>query len=321
MDTIEAFRRFNRFYTRLLGLFNRRLLDSPLSLAEARAIFEIVASPGISAAELSRKLGMDRSQLSRILARLLKQNLIKRHGLPAGRKVLPLQATPSGHKVLLKLETAADHQAAELIGSLDSIKRARLRSAMFEIEALLTVTDEVRDRAPGCVRLRAAVSGDLGWIISRHAEIYGREYGFSQEFENYVLLGLAEYVKKDRSGSRVWIAEKDGASIGSVGVVELPQKRAQLRWLIVEPHARGLGVGRKLVEQVVSFCRDRDRRQVLLWTLQDLHAARALYKSFGFKLVEKKKGIMGGREMIEECWRLTLANDSKDPGLEGPALS
>ena len=307
-DTIEAFRRFNRFYTRLLGLFNRRLLDSPLNLAEARTLFETVASPGLSATALSRALGMDRGQLSRILTRLLKQNLIERHGMPRGRKALPLHPTPQGCKLLAALEAAADHQAADLIGSLGARKSARLRAALSEVETIMGSENRAHDPGRGDVRLREAVSGDLGWIIIRHAEIYSLEYGFTQEFEIYVLLGLAEYLEKSRSGSRVWIAECGGAAAGSVGIVELAEDRAQLRWLIVEPHVRGLGVGKKLMEQAVSFCRERNYGQVLLWTLKDLHAARALYKSFGFNLVEEKRGMMGGQTMIEECWTITLVD-------------
>ncbi len=310
-ETIEAFRRFNRFYTRLLGLFNRRLLDSPLNLAEARTLFEIVASPGASAAGLSRELGMDRSQLSRILSRLLNQDLIERDGTPGGRKALPLHPTPLGHKLLAQIETSADRQAGDLIGPLDAIESARLRAALDEVETLLGAADKEPESHQEAILLREAVSGDLGWIITRHAEIYNQEYGFTQEFETYVLLGLAEYVKKDCSGSRVWIAEYGGRPVGSVGIVALPRSRAQLRWLLVEPYARGLGAGRNLVEQAISFCRKQHYRQVILWTLQDLHSARALYESCGFVRVEEKKGRMGGQPMIEECWSIRLDKGKK----------
>jgi len=307
-ETIQAFRRFNRFYTRLLGLFNRHLLGTPLSLAEARTLFEINVSPGVSAAALSRGLGMDRGQLSRILSRLLKQDLIERRGSPAGRKALPLYPTPQGRRILKALETAADIQAAKLIGALDERKSTRLQAALSEVEALLEAQNRESVPDQSDIRLREVATGDLGWIVTRHAEVYEREFGFTQEFETYVLLGLAEYVKKDRSGSRVWIAEHGSAAVGSIGIVELPRSRSQLRWLLVEPHARGLGVGRKLVDRAVSFCRKQKYHQVLLWTLKDLTAARTLYASFGFELTEEKKGIMGGRPMIEECWTLTLAD-------------
>jgi DNA-binding MarR family transcriptional regulator/GNAT superfamily N-acetyltransferase len=311
-ETIRTFRRFNRFYTRFLGLFNRHLLNSSLNLAEARTLFEIVASPGEAAAKLSRSLGMDRSQLSRIIARLLRQNLIRRHGKPEGGKALPLHPTLGGRKLLKEIETAADHQAADLIGSLDAGKSGRLRVALSEVEGILRSEKNGYDRGRGDVRLREAEAGDLGWIITRHARIYGFEYGFTQEFETYVLLGLAEYLNKDRSRSRVWIAEQGGVAAGSVGIVEQTKDRAQLRWLLVEPHARGLGAGRVLVEQAIEFSKGQGYDQVILWTLQDLHAARALYKSFGFTLAEEKNGEMGGQPMIEECWALTLNAESEN---------
>ena len=228
--------------------------------------------------------------------------------MPRGRKALPLHPTPQGCKLLAAFETAADHQAADLIGSLDVRKSARLQAALSEIEAIIGSGNSEHSIGRSDVRIREAGTGDLGWIITRHAEIYALEYGFTEEFETYVLLGLAEYLEKSRSGSKVWIAECGGAAAGSVGIVELAEDRAQLRWLIVEPHVRGLGVGKKLVEQAVSFCRERNYTQVLLWTLQDLHAARALYKSFGFNLVEEKRGMMGGQPIIEECWTITLVD-------------
>ena len=212
-------------------------------------------------------------------------------------------------RLLNKRKNPAEDPAAVLSGSLDPRKSARLRAALFEVEALLKRTDRGVDPKDPDIRVREADPGDLGWIITRHAEIYGREFGFTKEFETYVLLGLAEYVQQEPSGSRVWIAERCDDAVGSVGIVALPPQRAQLRWLLVEPHARGLGAGRKLVAQAVSFCRERNYRQVLLWTLQTLHAARALYGSFGFQLIEEKKGMMGGRPMIEECWSLALTEN------------
>lgn len=303
-ETITALRRFNRFHTRLMGLFSRRLLDSPLNLAEARALYEIVASPGVSAADLSRELGMDRGQLSRILARLLKQDLVTRQGRPTGRKALPLHPTEQGRTLLATLEDAADKQAAALLAPLDVKDRERLREALDEVRAILG--DSLSQGVKRKVTLREAASGDLGWIITRHAETYGCEHGFSQEFEAYVLLGMAEYLRQDTGRSQVWVAELDGAAAGSVGVVELSKTRAQLRWLLVEPWARGLGLGRKLVARALAFGQKQGFKELVLWTLRDLHAARRLYASMSFELRETKKGLMGGRAMTEECWVCTL---------------
>ena len=300
--TVQAFRRFNRFYTRVLGLFNRRLFNTPLTLAQARILFEIRAAPGVAAARLSQDLGMDRGQLSRILSRLLGQNLIQRKGTPGGRKTLPLFPTALGKKVLAQIENAADRHAASLMRGLDDEKRRRLTAALEEVQVLL---GEKKDQ-PQSVVVRRADLGDLGRIITRHAEIYGQEYGFTYEFETYVLLGLADYVKKDPGQSRVWMAEQDGIAAGSVGIVALDANQTQLRWLLVEPGFRGMGVGKKLVNHALRFCRGRGFGRVILWTLKDLTAARALYASVGFKLAEEKQGQMGGRAMMEERWALDL---------------
>ncbi|QJT10788.1 bifunctional helix-turn-helix transcriptional regulator/GNAT family N-acetyltransferase [Oceanidesulfovibrio marinus] len=320
--TIETFRRFNRLYTRLLGLFNRKLLDGPLSLAEARALYEIVAAPGVSAADLSHVLGMDRGQLSRLLNRLIKDGLIERHGEPGGRKVLPLHPTAEGRALLAELEAAADKHAATLFGPMGARENERLRVTLQQLETMLAGAgpqSAARDQGSG-VTIRESRPGDLGWIITRHAEYYHREHGFDAEFEKYVLLSLAEYVKKDPAGSRVWIAEHDGAPAGSVGIVQLEGNRAQMRWLLVEGHARGLGVGRLLVEQALTFCRERGYDRVLLWTLEMLHPARALYASFGFTIAETGECLMGGQEMVEECWTLDLRPEGDQPSENNDAL-
>jgi GNAT superfamily N-acetyltransferase len=157
---------------------------------------------------------------------------------------------------------------------------------------------------PQSVTLREAGSADLGRIITRHAEIYGREHGFGDDFARYVLTGLAEYADRDRERSRVWIAEAGGEFAGCVGVVEQADNRAQLRWLLVEPHSRGLGAGRRLVGTAVDFCRDKGFDELFLWTIDFLHPARTLYKSFGFTFSESKPGEMGGVPVTEEMWRL-----------------
>jgi ribosomal protein S18 acetylase RimI-like enzyme len=159
------------------------------------------------------------------------------------------------------------------------------------------------------VRLRESGpdgTGDLGWVIASHAACYGREYGFNREFEEYVLLGMAEYLRKDPAGSKLWIAELDGEPAGSVGIVELEHGQAQMRWLLVEPRARGLGLGKTLTEHALAFCRERGYAEVILWTLQTLDAARAMYRSLGFEVTEIKDSAMGGQPVVEERWSLRL---------------
>lgn len=303
-ETIRVFRRFNRFHTRFLGLLSQRLLNSPLTLAQARVLFEINALPGASASELADLLAMDRGQMSRVLNALLKKGLVERSGEPGGRRSLPLSPTSRGKTELEAIEKRADAQAAELLKGLDQKQRGRLRAALNEAEALLK--GEPRTKGNDEPVLREAVSGDLGWIITSHARLYGELSGFNREFEEYVLLGLGEYLQAGRDKGGVWIAEHDGEAVGSVGVVERPDNSAQLRWLLVEPRAQGLGLGRLLVEKAVRICRERGYGRIVLWTLQELLPARALYKSLGFALIEEKQGVMGGRSLTEECWVLRL---------------
>lgn len=298
-DTIAVFRRFNRFYTKLLGLLNRHLLNGPLTLIEARALYEIGRAPGVSAVDLIGIMGMDRGQMSRILNKLIKSGLVERQGSPGGRKALPLFLTPAGEEMFAHVDSAADEQALTLLTPLTDAQRKRLRYALQEVRTLLGEGGEEGD-----VTVREAAPGELGWVATRHAEAYGEEYGFGPQFEEYVLLGLAEYLQNGRDSGRVWAAVRHGAPVGSVGVVLRDGGEAQLRWLLVERQARGLGVGRQLVEQALEYCRERGVRRVYLWTLQDLDAARALYESFGFTLAEEKQGEMGGQAIVEECWEL-----------------
>jgi DNA-binding MarR family transcriptional regulator len=307
-QAVQTFRGFSRFYTRLLGLLDRRLLGGPLTLAEARMMFEIRASPGVSASALARKMGVDKGRMSRILSCLRKLDLVERQGSPQGRRALPLLLTKRGCEVLEELEARSNRQAGRLLASLDAKRQTRLTSALQEAQTLLQEAEGQVVSGVSRVRVREAELGDLGRVVSRHAEIYGLEYGFTQEFEGYVLTGLAEYMERPRGGSRVWIAEQNGVWAGCVGVVEQSGGEAQLRWLLVEAALRGSGAGRLLVDQAVFFCRRKNYRQVFLWTLQDLFAARSLYQSFGFVLAESRPGVMGGRSMVEERWVLDLAS-------------
>lgn len=306
-ETIQAFRSFNRFYTRLLGLLNRTPSGLSAPLAEARALFEINNTPGLCAAELSRSLGMDRSQLSRILARLIKQGHVQRQGEPAGRKSLPLFITAQGRELLYSLEQAATEQAASLLEDLSPQQLNRLREALQTVQTLLGRAETHPSTA--AVTLREADSGDLGWIIARHAEYYGREFGFSRDFEAYVLRTLAEHLQQASHRSRIWIAEQAGVRLGSMGVVQVSDTRAQLRWLLVEPEARGLGLGKKLFTTALEFCKACGYQEAFLWTIADLGAARTLYTAQGLEIIESKPGIMGGKEMIEECWACKLEHE------------
>ncbi|MGE4291929.1 MAG: GNAT family N-acetyltransferase [Desulfovibrio sp.] len=301
---IKRFRRFNRFYTRTIGLLNRRLNNGPLNLAEARTLFEIRRTPCISAGVLAEMLDMDRGQLSRILSKLQTSGLIERDSAPSGRKAVPLQPTPQGIALLENVETAADSHAAALLRQLDAEQGERLGSALEEVERLLAATPPPEDG----FALRPPRSGDMAWIMERHARLYGREHGFDADFERYVLLGLAAFAQlPDPQRSGLFLAESQGRRLGSVGIVEASDNMAQLRWLLVTPEARGKGVGRALVAHACAFAAEQGYAGIILWTLSSLAPARALYQSLGFKLTESRPGTMGGRVVTEERWEHRLA--------------
>jgi DNA-binding MarR family transcriptional regulator/GNAT superfamily N-acetyltransferase len=320
---IDRFRRFNRFYTNIIGVLRRRLHDSPLRLAEARTLFEIRNAPGISAVALSGMLHMDRSQLSRILTRLHKTGLIQRDSAPAGRKAVPLHPTPKGIGILDDVDAAANAHAAALLRHLDDEAATRLDAALAEVEALLAPQAGCngRDRLEGrgsqksrenSFSLRPARSGDMAWIIDRHVRLYGAEHGFDADFERYVLLSLAAYTQlPDSLRSGLFLAETQGRRLGSVGIVQAQgnpaqENMAQLRWLLVTPEARGKGVGRALVQHACDFSAEHGYAGIFLWTLDFLAPARRLYASFGFRLSETKPGLMGGQSIVEERWERRL---------------
>ncbi|MBU1002071.1 MAG: bifunctional helix-turn-helix transcriptional regulator/GNAT family N-acetyltransferase [Proteobacteria bacterium] len=304
MKEIEAFRRFNRFYTRVLGLFSQRILGSGQTLVEARILFEVWQQPGISSAELMRLLDMDRGQLSRVIARLGRQGLVHKPEKHAGRRAIPLNLTPEGLRLAQELDELSSRQAGGLLARLGAGQRLRLARDMGEIEDLLGA-------APGAeaeVVVRAARSGDMGWVIQRHGEVYQQSHGFNEEFEGYVLLGLAEFVRTASHRSGLWIAEQGGHRLGCVAIVEREDNMAQLRWLLVEPEARGLGVGRLLVDRAVGFCREQGYERVFLWTIDFLTPAINLYESMGFALTESKQGSMGCVTCNEQRMNLLLKN-------------
>ena len=301
-------RRFTRFYTKALGLFSRRLPGGSLTLAQARVLYELRRVPGCTAADLQRDLAMDRGQMSRIVARLVEVGFVARQGEASGRRGAQLVVTGMGGLALDTMEKAANEQAEALLFPLDTDKRARLMAALAETETLLTRGGTTQAE----YIVAEAESGDMGWVIQAHAREYGREYGYDQEFERYVLLGMAAFAgAEDKERSGLWLARRHEQGCrpdpeGSVAMVAQPGNTAQLRWLLVLEQARGHGLGRSLVTKAVEFARDKSYSSVFLWTLAHLGAARRLYEQAGFVLVETRPGSMGGRPVEEEKWVLGL---------------
>jgi DNA-binding MarR family transcriptional regulator/N-acetylglutamate synthase-like GNAT family acetyltransferase len=299
---IEAVRRFNRFYTRQIGVLQEGLLRSPFSLAEARVLYELAQRDQPTAAELCKELGLDAGYLSRILRGFARRGLIeKRPSRSDGRQSL-LALSADGRAAFRLLEQAARDQIGTLLEPLPASGQGRLLQAMRTIETLLGAPEP---RVPYI--LRAHQPGDLGWIVHRHGVLYAEEYGFDQQFEALVAEIVAQFAHHhDTRRERCWIAERYGAPVGSVLLVRQSDDVAKLRLLLVEPAARGLGIGARLVEECTRFARRAGYRRITLWTNSVLHAARRIYEQAGYRLVHEEAHHSFGQDLIGETWQLAL---------------
>jgi DNA-binding MarR family transcriptional regulator/N-acetylglutamate synthase-like GNAT family acetyltransferase len=303
LQGIEAVRRFNRFYTRRIGVLEEGLLESPFSLTEARVLYELAHRDRSTAAEIGKELGLDPGYLSRILRRFERRGLVaKEPSTTDGRQIL-LALGADGRAAFCWLEQAARDQIGALLAALPEGGRRRLLEAMRAIERLLGAPAEAR--APYV--LRPQQPGDLGWIVHRHGALYAEEYGFDEQFEALVATIAAQFGRQhDPRRERCWIAERDGAPVGSVMLVRQSDEVAKLRLLLVEPEARGLGIGARLVEECERFARRAGYRKITLWTNSILHAARRIYESAGYRLVREEAHHSFGQDLIGETWERAL---------------
>jgi DNA-binding MarR family transcriptional regulator/GNAT superfamily N-acetyltransferase len=299
---VAAVRDFNRFYTNVLGWLREGLLDTPYSLTEARIIFELAREDRTEAGQLRRWLDIDAGYLSRILARFEADGIVGRSRSPqdARRQVIGLTAT--GRAVFAKLDALSASQVRGLLAGLPAGRRAGLLSGMAGIR-------EALDGAPGqdTLVLRAPVPGELGWVVQRNAALYAAEYGWDESYEALVARIVADYAA--RAGHKreaAWIAELDGQPAGCVFCMRKSDDVAQLRLLLVEPHARGRGIGERLVAECVAFARRTGYREIVLWTNDVLHAARRIYQRAGFELVSSEEHHSFGHDLVAQDWRLPL---------------
>ena len=302
-ERIEAVRRFNRFYTRRIGVLHEGLLRSPFTLVEARIIYEMAQRGQTTATRLGQELGLDGGYLSRILRRFENRGLIdKRRSETDGRQSL-LRLTDSGQDAFAGLNSRSRHEIGTLLGELCHEDQYRLVSAMHTIETLLDAGPE--QRTP--YLLRPHQPGDMGWVVQRHAVLYAEEYGWDESFEALVARIVAEVIDRfEPKAERCWIAEKDGEIVGSVCLVKKSKRVAKLRLLLVEPKARGLGIGTRLVDECVRFARRVGYRKITLWTNDVLTEARLLYERAGFQLVDEAPHHSFGRDLIGQTWELEL---------------
>jgi DNA-binding MarR family transcriptional regulator/GNAT superfamily N-acetyltransferase len=305
---IEAVRRFNRFYTNQIGVLRERLLRSPFSLTEARIIYELASRGETTATQLCHELRLDGGYVSRILRRFDKQGLIeKKRARSDGRQSL-LRLTEQGQEAFATLNSRSRTEIGAMLSGLPRQEQNRLVSAMHAIETLLGADPE--QRMP--YLLRPHQPGDMGWVVHRHGVLYAEAYGWDETFEALVARVVAEFVENyDPKAERCWIAERDGEIVGSVFVVRKSKEVAKLRLLLVEPKARGLGIGTRLVDECARFARRVGYRQLTLWTNNVLHAARHIYERAGFRLVHEAPHHSFGHDLVGQTWERDLRRSER----------
>jgi DNA-binding MarR family transcriptional regulator/GNAT superfamily N-acetyltransferase len=300
---IDAVRHFNRFFTRRIGVLREGLLHTPHSLTEARILFEIANRDEPTASDLSRELGLDPGYLSRMLACLEQQGLIDKVRSEADARRRLLSLTPAGKEAFSLLDSRSREEVAEMLGELSEGGQRRLLEAMRTIESVLD--RGFKFSKPFFLRLHEP--GDMGWVVHRHGVLYAQEYGWDERFEALVAQIVADFINNyDPAKERCWIAEMNGEIVGCVFLVKAGDTVAKLRLLLVEPKARSLGLGTRLVEECIRFARSRGYETLTLWTNSVLDAARRIYEKQGFKLVEEEEHHSFGHDLAGQNWELAL---------------
>jgi len=300
---VQAIRKFNRFYTRQIGLLDEGLLKTRFSLTEGRVLYELAHRRKPTATELARELALDPGYLSRMLQSFRRQGLIERTPSADDARQTLLSLTAKGRKAFGSLDARANQDVARLLARLSPARQQDLRTAMNSIEGTLAP----REQQPVPYLLRSHRPGDMGWIVHRHGVLYFQEYGWDEHFEALVAEVVAQFVQKfDSRREHCWIAERAGEILGCVLLVRHTKTAARLRLLLVEPAARGLGIGKRLVEECIRFARQAGYRKIVLWTNHVLLAARHIYEKAGFRVVKRERHHSFGHDLIGETWELKL---------------
>ncbi|TRC81142.1 MarR family transcriptional regulator [Mesorhizobium sp. WSM4307] len=300
---IDAVRAFNRFYTRQIGLLDEGLLKSAFSLTEARVLYELAHRDGLTATDLGRDLGLDAGYVSRLLKKFERHDLISRSTLVSDARQSSIALTPAGRNAFAPLNKDSHDQVAALLDRLPVSEQDRLVKSMRTIQALLDESAE--PKIP--YLLRPLQIGDIGWITRRQGMLYAQDYGWDETYEALVAEILAAFVKSfDPKWERSWIAERDGEVVGSVFVVRKSPEVAKLRLLYVEPSARGLGIGGRLVDECIAFARAKGYKTLTLWTNDILGSARRIYQAAGFNLIDEERHHSFGKDLVGQTWDLEL---------------
>ncbi|MGA8223593.1 MAG: helix-turn-helix domain-containing GNAT family N-acetyltransferase [Candidatus Acidiferrales bacterium] len=300
---IETVRGFNRFYTRQIGLLEERLWNSPLSLTEGRVLYELAHREKPVARDVGKELLLDPGYLSRTLRSLEKRGLVTRVASKEDARESLLSLTARGRKLFKHVNAQSQEQTGAMLRNLTAGEQRRLLDAMGTVETLLGAPKASKEP----YLLRPHQSGDMGWVAHRQGLLYWQEYGYDMDFEALAAKIVAEFILNfDAKRERCWIAEKEGEIVGSVFLVKYSRDVAQLRLLLVEPAARGMGIGKRLVEECIRFARQVGYRKITLWTQSELHAARHIYRKAGFSIVRKKAHHSFSKDLVAETWERKL---------------
>jgi DNA-binding MarR family transcriptional regulator/N-acetylglutamate synthase-like GNAT family acetyltransferase len=303
MPAVDTVRGFNRFYTKQIGLLSSHYLHSGLSLTQVRVLYELAHRASPTASELTKELGLDPGYLSRILKGFAARGLIRRERSQQDGREQHLSMTPNGRAAFAPLEDTARAEIQSMLRPLSDAGQKQLVRAMRSIETLLGP----RHAPAAPYILRPHQAGDMGWVIQRHGVLYTQEYGWDRTFEALVAEIAAKFIRNfDPKYERCWIASRDDENLGCVFLVRQSKSVAKLRLLLVEPSARGLGLGNCLVDECIAFAKQAGYRKMVLWTQSVLTAARHIYARAGFKVVASKKNRMFHHNLVSETWELGL---------------
>ena len=302
---VAAIRRFSRFYTARLGVLRERLNEGPFTLPEGRIVFELATVGPTTASALVASLGLDAGYVSRLLKSLEAGGFIARRQSPTDGRQTEISLTSKGRAGFAVIDSHSAAEVRSLLQDIPPADRARLVENLREACALL---NGGRDAGPGYI-LRDPKPGDMGWVVSRHGALYAREFGWNAEFEALVAKIVADYIENhDPARERCWIAERDGAPVGSVFLVKHGDDVAKLRLLLVDPSARGLGIGQRLIREVIEEARFRRYKRLTLWTNTVLTGARRLYEAAGFTLDGEEPHRSFGCDLVAQTWSLDLSD-------------
>ena len=303
---VAAFRRFNRFYTKHVGALDEGYQHSRFTLTEARVLYELGTRDVATATAIREELSVDPGYLSRILQGFAAKGLVSRKRASKDRRQVVMTLTAKGRRAFLELDSKSNERAREILDTLVPVERKQMLAAITGVERLLSRTT---DSTPRSVVIRAPRPGDIGWAIFAHGELYAKQFGWNADFEALVAKLFADFANgHDQAAERMWVAEMDGERVGTVFVVRnaYDSTVAQLRCLLVDPKARGLGVGTRLVDECVSFARGAGYRAIMLWTNDVLISARRIYEAAGFTLDHEYQHHSFGHDLVAQVWRRDL---------------